>query len=82
MSVIKRAVCVFSEIPTDLAKAPYEKIIFDTHTNKVDVSTSTISRDIILVNYGFITESGKRKLDQRIRKSIGQKYNVSSFSWR
>ncbi len=78
---IKAAFEKFSDLPTELAEKPYSELIWEPDTKKMQVSRSTIVRDIILKRYGMIKPSVDSKLSARLKSSIGEDRELSEFLW-
>lgn len=78
---IKKAVMLYSDLPTELADRPYAGLIFDPDTHNISVGRAAIVRDVILKHYGLIKPSVDKALSSRIKRSIGDNYSVEDFLW-
>ena len=71
----------FGTLPTDLTERPYENTIWEPEAQKMRVGRATIVRDIILRRFGIIRASVDRRLEERIRTSIGAEFSADDFLW-
>ena len=71
----------FGSLPIDVTGKPYKDAIWEPDTQKIRVVRSTIVRDIILKKFGIIRPSVDRRLDTRIKTSIGPEFGVEDFLW-
>ena len=78
---MKRTFHQFRTLPTDVAGKPYANTIWEPETQKIRVVRSTFTRDIILKRFGIIRPSVDRRLDSRIKTSIGPEFAVKDFLW-
>ena len=69
----------FKNLPTDLTQPPYADLIWNTETNKIVVSRASLVRDIILNKHNLLSASDTKKLRQRLKKSLGEKHNLSDL---
>ena len=81
MDEIRKAVSLYSDLPTELREKPYAGLIFDPDTNKISVGRMTIVRDIILKKYDLIKPGVDKALTARIKRSIGDQYCAEDFLW-
>lgn len=78
---MKLAFDEFGALPTDLAGRPYQNAIWEPETQKMRVGRSTIVRDVVLRRFGLIRPSVDRRLEGRIRTSIGPEFSAEDFLW-
>ena len=78
---MKLAFDQFGTLPTDLTGKPYQNAIWEPEAQKMRVGRATIVRDIILRRFGIIRPSVDRRLEGRIRTSIGPEYSAEDFLW-
>ena len=71
----------FRTLPTDLTEPPYLNSIWEPETCKMRVKRMAIVRDVILKQYGLIRSSVERRLDERIKSSVGPGYSIKDFLW-
>lgn len=78
---IKKAVALYSDLPTELAEKPYAGLIFDPDTHNINVGRVAIVRDVILKHYDLNKPSVDKALCSRIKRSIGDDYSAEDFLW-
>ncbi len=78
---IRKAVAVFSDLPTELAEKPYAGLIFDPDTHKISVGRAALVRDVILRKYDLIKPGVDKALTARIKRSVGDQYSAEDFLW-
>ena len=71
----------FRTLPTDLTEPPYLNSIWEPGTCKMRVKRMAIVRDVILKQYGLIRSSVERRLDERIKSSVGSGSSIKDFLW-
>lgn len=81
MDEIRKAVAVYSDLPTELAEKPYAGLIFDPDTHRISVGRATIVRDVILKKYDLIKPSVDKALTARIKRSVGEQHSAEDFLW-
>ena len=78
---LNQAFNFFKDLPIDLAKPPYANLIWMPETRKMAVSRSSIVRDLILKRYDLITPRVDNGLNERLRRSVGERFSNEDFVW-
>lgn len=74
---------VFRNIPTDLTMKPYTNLIWIPETQKMEIGRKSIVRDIILMRYDLLSVvKESNKLNVRLRKALGESFNIEDFIWK